>query len=230
MSLLGGRGWALGICVVLLVACSDDKSSSSETGGSGQGGSSAGQSTSAGQSSSAGKSSSGGGSQAGSGTSSGGTSGGGTSGGGQAGSGTSGGGMSGSGKELAASAVACKPDCPGAQYCSLVEVDCSGATCIVDAVCKDRPICTAATEYMCPKSPMETCVDDPDDACTPDEPGCNGVCKCNENANPCGPQGLDLRPSVCDCVDLLGDTRFCPDCPEGTSCTIELGKAYCVRR
>jgi hypothetical protein len=212
-----------GVCVsFLIVACGDDKPSSSGTAGSGQGGSS---SSGAGQGNSAGNSSPGGAGsgQAGSVTS-------GSSNGGSSNGGTSNGGMSGSGEELAASATACEPECPGAQYCALLEVDCSGTTCVVNAVCKDRPTCTAATEYMCPKSPMETCVDDPDTACTPDEPGCNGVCKCNENAHPCAPQGLDLRPSVCGCVDLLGDTRFCPDCPEGTDCTIELGKAYCVKR
>lgn len=222
-SLVGARGCVLGVCVsLLLVACGDDKTSSLNTAGSGQGGSS---SSGAGQGNSAGKSSPGGGGsgQAGSGTSGSGTS-------GTNNGGTSNGGMSGSGKEIAASATACKPECPAAQYCALLEVDCSGATCLVNAVCKNRPICTAATEYMCPKSPMESCNDDPDDACTPDDPGCSGVCVCNENANPCGAQGLDLRPSVCACVDLLGDTRFCPDCPEGTDCTIELGKAYCVKR
>jgi hypothetical protein len=227
-SLVGARGCALGVCVsLLLVACGEDKTSSSNTAGSGQGGSS---SSGAGQGNSAGKSSPAGSGQAGSGAS--GTSNGGTSNAGTSNGGTSNGGMSGSGKELAASLTACKPECPGAQYCALLEVDCSGANCVVNAVCKDRPICTAATKYLCPKSPMETCVDDPDDACTPDDPGCNGVCNCNFNAHPCSPQALDLRPSVCACVDLLGTTEQCYefDCPDGTDCAIELGKGYCVKR
>jgi hypothetical protein len=159
------------------------------------------------------------------------------SGGGSSGSGSVGGGNAGgagkpgsSGQELAASLTACNPKCPDTQYCSLVEVDCSGPTCLVNAVCKDRPTCSKDTQFMCPKSPMETCEDDPTTDCNPDDPGCTGICRCTENAMPCAPKALDRRPGVCACVDMQGTTEFCSelDCPVDAKCTIELGKGYCV--
>ncbi len=212
-----------GTLVALVAACSDDtpddKGTAGNTSGAGagahagSGGSGGGASGSASTSGSSGKAGA---------TS--GTSGSSGSGGGSAGSG----GNAASGAELSASTLACKPDCPATQYCALLEVDCSGEPCLVKAVCKDRNKCSATT--MCPHSPMETCAQDPEHECLPDDPNRMGICVCTENAMSCAPKTLDRRAGVCACVDKRGDTEYCSDvdCPDGAHCVIELGKGYCV--
>lgn len=231
----GARRVTFGLLLACISACSDDKPSGTSGGGASAGAQSGGApSDGSASGGSAGKSGSGVGEVGGGGAGTAGGHGGagGSSGSGPAGAGGFGGGSTVSGDEIAASLTACKPKCEPQQYCALLEVDCSGLTCIVEAVCKDRPRCSAETQFMCAHSPSEQCEDDPATDCSATDPGCTGICRCTENATPCAPQGFDSRPSVCACVDLKGTTKYCSEleCPLGTECTIELGKGYCVQR
>ena len=130
--------------------------------------------------------------------------------------------------EIAVSLLACKPTCPAHQYCALLGPECTTEPCLVHAVCRDRPPCSAS--LACPALPQNTCRDDPSDSCSPATGmTCPGRCYCTEGNPPCGEQDLDRRPDVCKCVtpgpatDCLGVV-----CPGNDECDVVLGKLYCV--
>jgi hypothetical protein len=89
--------------------------------------------------------------------------------------------------------------------------------------------CGGIAGLPCPGN--QTCVDDPDDDCDPNDGGadCGGVCVCVENE--LCVQGFVWDGELCKCVpEAGGDDNPClvTLCPQGTRCDLQNGGPVCV--
>jgi hypothetical protein len=136
--------------------------------------------------------------------------------------------------ELVDDGAICAPDEP-TNPCAVV-LCLEGTTCEVidgEPVCtpiEPGPFCGGFAGIECPGS--GSCVDDPSDACDPEQGGadCGGLCECNVLALCVPGFAFDSSPEVCGCVPVEPEPDPCALvlCAPETRCVSRGDEARCV--